>query len=82
MNGSEAARLFAFESIVGCRLSSDLGGCFLVVLEASNVDEATDGVAGQVPKSQGDAAQVLQASVYGFGGVVGRGSAKSVGEGV
>ena len=53
-----------------------------MVLEASNVDEATDGVAGQVPKSQGDAAQVLQASVYGFGGVVGRGSAKSVGEGV
>ena len=37
-------------------LSSGLGGCFQVVFEASGVDEAADGVAGQVAQSQGDAA--------------------------
>lgn len=34
-----------------------------MVLEASGVDEATDDVAGEVAEAQGDAAQVLQASV-------------------
>ncbi len=39
-------------------------GCsFQLVLEASGVDEAADGVVGEVSESQGDAAQVLEASV-------------------
>ena len=42
-----------------------------MVFEASGVDETADGVAGEVAESQGDAAQVLQASVDGFGGAVG-----------
>ena len=37
-------------------MSSGLGGCCQVVIEASGVDEAADGVAGQVAEAQGDAA--------------------------
>ena len=37
-----------------------------MVFEASGVDETADGVAGEVAESQGDAAQVLQASVDGL----------------
>ena len=37
-------------------LSAGLGGCCQVVFEASGVDEAADGVVGQVAESQGDAA--------------------------
>ena len=47
-----------------------LGGCCQVVLEASSVDEAADGVAGEVAEAQGDAAQVLQESARGLGGAV------------
>ena len=41
-----------------CRwgLSAGLGGCCQVVFEASGVDEAADGVVGEVAESQGDAA--------------------------
>ena len=42
-----------------------------MVFEASGVDEAADGVAGEVCESQGDAAQVLEASARRFGGAVG-----------
>ena len=37
-------------------LSAGLGGCCQVGFEASGVDEAADGVVGQVAESQGDAA--------------------------
>ena len=36
-------------------MSSGLDGCCQVVIEASGVDEAADGVAGQVAEAQGDA---------------------------
>ena len=52
-------------------LSLGLGGCCQVVFEAFGVDEAADGVVREVAESQGDAAQVLEASVDGFGGAVG-----------
>ena len=53
-----------------------------MVFEASGVDETADGVAGEVAESQGDAAQVLQASVDGFGGAVGGAGAVEVGQDV
>ena len=43
-----------------------------MVLEASGVDETADGAAGEVSESQGDAAQVLEASVDDFGRAVWR----------
>ena len=52
-------------------LSLGLGGCCKVVFEAFGVDEAADGVVREVAESQGDAAQVLEAPVDGFGGAVG-----------
>ena len=42
-----------------------------MVFEASGIDETTNGVSGQVAESQGDASEVLEASVYSFGGAVG-----------
>ena len=42
-----------------------------MVFEASGVDEAADGVAGEVCESQGDAAQVLEAYARRFGGAGG-----------
>ena len=55
MNAMQVSWLFAFEGVVG-GLSWGLGGCCQVVFEASGVDEAADGVAGEVSESQGDAA--------------------------
>ena len=58
-------------------------GCsFQLVLEASGVDEAADGVVGEVSESQGDAAQVLEASVDCFGGAVGGAGVVEVGQDV
>ena len=37
-------------------MSAGLGGCCQVVFEVSGVDEAADGVAGEVAEVQGDAA--------------------------
>ena len=37
-------------------MSSGLGGCCQVVFEAAGVDEAADGVVGEVAEAQGDAA--------------------------
>ena len=37
-------------------MSAGLGGCCQVVFEASGVDEAADGVVGEVAQAQGDAA--------------------------
>ncbi len=58
-----------------------LGGFCQVVLKASGVDEAAGGVAGEVSESQGDAAQVLEAPVDGFGGAVGGAGVVEVGQG-
>ena len=51
-----------------------------MVFEASGVDEAADGVAGEVSESQGDAAQVFQAAVDCFGGAVGGTGVVEVGQ--
>ena len=51
-----------------------------MVFEASGVDEAADGVVGEVSESQGDAAQVLEASVDRFGGAVGGAGMIEVGQ--
>ena len=37
-------------------MSAGLGGCCQVVFEAFGVDEAADGVVGEVAEAQGDAA--------------------------
>ena len=42
-----------------------------MVFEAFGVDEAAVGVVGEVAEAQGDASEVLEASVYSFGGAVG-----------
>ena len=53
-----------------------------MVLEASGVDEAAGGVVREVPETQGDAAQVLQAPVDCFGGAVGGAGLVEVGQDV
>ena len=49
-------RLFVFFGGGRRGLSAGLGAYFQVVFEASGVDEAADGVVGEVAESQGDAA--------------------------
>ena len=53
-----------------------------MVFEASGVDEAADGVAGEVREARGDAALVLQGCVDGLGGAACGAGAVGVGQDV
>ena len=52
------------------------------VFDSSGVDEASLAVVFEVVESHGDAAQGLESAVDGFGGSVGRGSVREVGQDV